>query len=314
MNLKIDNQSQAVDTAKAENKMEVRNVNFYYGKFQALSMINMTIAAGKITAIIGPSGCGKSTLLRCFNRMNDLVDNVRVEGTILLDGEDLNAAGVDVVDVRRRVGMVFQRPNPFPKSIYDNVAYGPRLYGIRRKNDLDEIVEKSIKQAALWDEVKDKLHQSGLSLSGGQQQRLCIARALAVEPDNVKALLLAGTAAFNRNDYAGAVRHWERAQGAVPQESEMAQSLRASIAEAQTLGGGSTRAPAEPVKAAGAAQVKGVVKIAPGLAAKVGPDDTLFIFARAEKGPRMPLAILRRSCACGDATSRRNSPSTTPWR
>jgi len=183
MNLKIDNQSQAVDTAKAENKMEVRNVNFYYGKFQALSMINMTIAAGKITAIIGPSGCGKSTLLRCFNRMNDLVDNVRVEGTILLDGEDLNAAGVDVVDVRRRVGMVFQRPNPFPKSIYDNVAYGPRLYGIRRKNDLDEIVEKSIKQAALWDEVKDKLHQSGLSLSGGQQQRLCIARALAVEPE-----------------------------------------------------------------------------------------------------------------------------------
>ena len=183
MNITIETQSQVAISDKTENKMEVRAVNVYYGKFQALTGINMTIAASKITAIIGPSGCGKSTLLRSFNRMNDLVGNARVDGQILLDGTDINAAGVDVVDVRRRVGMVFQKPNPFPKSIYDNVAYGPRLYGIRRKSDLDELVEKSIKQAALWDEVKDKLHQSGLSISGGQQQRLCIARALAVEPD-----------------------------------------------------------------------------------------------------------------------------------
>ncbi len=183
MNITIETQTQLTATAMAENKMEVRDVNVHYGKFQALADINMTIAANRITAIIGPSGCGKSTLLRSFNRMNDLVGNARVDGQILLDGADINAAGVDVVDVRRRVGMVFQRPNPFPKSIYDNVAYGPRLYGIRRKSDLDDLVEKSIKQAALWDEVKDKLHQSGLSISGGQQQRLCIARALAVEPE-----------------------------------------------------------------------------------------------------------------------------------
>jgi phosphate transport system ATP-binding protein len=179
----LETQTQPTTTTVAENKMQVSAVNVYYGKFHALAGINMTIAANKITAIIGPSGCGKSTLLRSFNRMNDLVGNARVDGRILLDGADINAAGVDVVDVRRRVGMVFQRPNPFPKSIYDNVAYGPRLYGIRRKTDLDDLVEKSIKQAALWDEVKDKLHQSGLSISGGQQQRLCIARALAVEPE-----------------------------------------------------------------------------------------------------------------------------------
>ncbi len=164
-------------------KVEVKNLAVYYGKFRALSEINASIQANKITAIIGPSGCGKSTLLRSFNRMNDLTPNARVEGEIMLDGKNINAAGVDIVDVRRRVGMVFQRPNPFPKSIYDNVAYGPRLYGVRGKKDLDEIVEKSLKQAALWDEVKDKLHQSGLSISGGQQQRLCIARALAVEPE-----------------------------------------------------------------------------------------------------------------------------------
>ena len=170
-------------TTAIAKKIEVKNLNVYYGKFHALSDINIDIYANKITAIIGPSGCGKSTMLRSFNRMNDLVSSARVEGQIQLDGENINAQGVDVVDIRRRVGMVFQRPNPFPKSIYDNVAYGPRLYGIRRKSDLDEIVEKSIKQAALWDEVKDKLHQSGLSISGGQQQRLCIARALAVEPE-----------------------------------------------------------------------------------------------------------------------------------
>jgi phosphate transport system ATP-binding protein len=164
-------------------KVDVKNLAVYYTKFRALADINLSVHEKRITAIIGPSGCGKSTLLRSFNRMNDLTPGCRVLGEISLDGGDIYAPGVDVVDIRRRVGMVFQRPNPFPKSIYDNVAYGPRLYGIRRKADLDEIVEKSIHQAALWDEVKDKLHQSGLSLSGGQQQRLCIARALAVEPE-----------------------------------------------------------------------------------------------------------------------------------
>ena len=164
-------------------KVEVKNLGVYYNKFRALADINLSVHEKRITAIIGPSGCGKSTLLRSFNRMNDLTPGCRVQGVINLDGDDIYAPGVDVVDIRRRVGMVFQRPNPFPKSIYDNVAYGPRLYGIRRKADLDEIVEKSIHQAALWEEVKDKLHQSGLSLSGGQQQRLCIARALAVEPE-----------------------------------------------------------------------------------------------------------------------------------
>jgi len=168
---------------ESTHKMELKNFSVFYGKFRALTEINLTVLPNKITAIIGPSGCGKSTLLRSFNRMNDLTASARMDGEILLDDENINAPGVDVVDVRRRVGMVFQRPNPFPKSIYDNVAFGPRLYGVNRKNDLDEIVEKSLHQSALWDEVKDKLHQSGLSLSGGQQQRLCIARALAVEPE-----------------------------------------------------------------------------------------------------------------------------------
>jgi phosphate transport system ATP-binding protein len=166
-------------------KVDIVGLAVYYGKFRALADINLSVHEKKITAIIGPSGCGKSTLLRSFNRMNDLTPGCRVQGEISVDGENIYAPGVDVVDIRRRVGMVFQRPNPFPKSIYDNVAYGPRLYGIRRKTDLDNIVEKSIRQAALWDEVKDKLHQSGLSLSGGQQQRLCIARALAVEPEMI---------------------------------------------------------------------------------------------------------------------------------
>jgi phosphate transport system ATP-binding protein len=170
----------APGTAK---KLEVKNVSVYYGKFRALTEINIDIYTSQITAIIGPSGCGKSTLLRSFNHMIDLTPNAHVEGQILLDNVDINNGQADVVDVRRRIGMVFQRPNPFPKSIYDNVAYGPRLYGIRGKNDLDVLVEKSIRQAALWDEVKDKLQQSGLSLSGGQQQRLCIARALAVQPE-----------------------------------------------------------------------------------------------------------------------------------
>lgn len=165
------------------NKVEVKELVVFYGNFCALYRINFAVKSNKITAIIGPSGCGKSTLLRSFNRMNDLSLNARVEGEILLDGEDINAKGIDVVDVRRRIGMVFQRPNPFSKSIYENVAYGPRLYGVNRKSDLDEIVERSIKQAALWDEVKDKLQKSALALSGGQQQRMCIARALAVEPE-----------------------------------------------------------------------------------------------------------------------------------
>jgi phosphate transport system ATP-binding protein len=167
----------------AVTKMETADMSFFYGKFRALANINMVIPANKITAIIGPSGCGKSTLLRAFNRMNDLIPKTHVEGEIRLDGENIYGAGVDVVNVRRRIGMVFQRPNPFPMSIYDNVAYGPRLYGIRQRGMLNEIVERSIQQASLWDEVKDKLNQSGMALSGGQQQRLCIARALAVEPD-----------------------------------------------------------------------------------------------------------------------------------
>ncbi len=168
---------------ESEIKVKVENLSVYYNKFRALTDINFQLYTNKITAIIGPSGCGKSTLLRSFNRMTDLTPNARAEGKIMLDGESILAQGVDVVDVRRRVGMVFQRPNPFPKSIFDNVAYGPRLYGIRDRKTLKEIVERSIKRAALWEEVKDKLDQSGVALSGGQQQRLCIARALAIEPE-----------------------------------------------------------------------------------------------------------------------------------
>ncbi len=180
---------QAKETTASDShlKVDIRALNVYYRAFRAVADVTMPVYANQITAIIGPSGCGKSTLLRSLNRMNDLTPGARVEGQITLNGlqgaQDLYAAGVDVVDVRRRVGMVFQRPNPFPKSIYENVAYGPRLYGVGRKSELDEIVEHSLQQAALWDEVKDKLKQSGLALSGGQQQRLCIARALAVEPE-----------------------------------------------------------------------------------------------------------------------------------
>jgi phosphate transport system ATP-binding protein len=175
--------SDATSSVDLDIKIKIRSLSLYYGKFQALGDITINIPAKKITAIIGPSGCGKSTLLRSLNRMNDLVPNARIEGQIFLDGDNIYAPGFDVVDVRRRVGMVFQRPNPFPKSIYDNVTYGPRLYGLRKRSELDEIVEQSLRQAALWDEVKDKLNQSGMALSGGQQQRLCIARALAVQPD-----------------------------------------------------------------------------------------------------------------------------------
>lgn len=166
-----------------ECKMQVRNMDFFYGSFRSLAGIHLDVPEHRITAIIGPSGCGKSTLLRTLNRMGDLVPHARLEGEVLLDGLNIYAPNVDVVDVRRRVGMVFQRPNPFPKSVYDNVAFGPRLLGVTQRQDLDEIVEHSLRHAALWDEVKDKLHQSGLALSGGQQQRLCIARAVAIEPE-----------------------------------------------------------------------------------------------------------------------------------
>ncbi len=163
-------------------KMAARNLFVHYGKFQALKNISLDIPENKITALIGPSGCGKSTLLRTFNRMNDLVPGARVDGQVILNGKNIYDPDVDVVDVRQRVGMVFQRPNPFPMSVFENVAYGPRLYGIHRKRVLEEIVERSLRQAALWEDMKDKLNQSGLALSGGQQQRLCIARAIAVEP------------------------------------------------------------------------------------------------------------------------------------
>ncbi len=173
----------AEETASAPVKMQVNQLNFYYGNHRALENIDLDIFEHRITALIGPSGCGKSTLLRTLNRMNDLVPKARASGSIILDGEDILAPNVDVVEVRRRIGMVFQRPNPFPKSIYDNVAYGPRLLGVNNRRDLDELVEKSLRSAALWDEVRDKLHESGLALSGGQQQRLCIARTIAIEPE-----------------------------------------------------------------------------------------------------------------------------------
>ena len=160
---------------------DVADVNVYYGGFRAIRDANLQIRQHEITAFIGPSGCGKSTMLRCFDRMNDLIEGARVEGTILYHGVDLYGAKIDPVEVRKRIGMVFQKPNPFPKSIYDNVAFGARLAGL--KGNLDEIVEKSLRQAALWDEVKDRLKKSAIGLSGGQQQRLCIARAIAVEPE-----------------------------------------------------------------------------------------------------------------------------------
>lgn len=163
--------------------IKVKDLDLYYGETQALQAINMDIARQRVTAFIGPSGCGKSTLLRCFNRMNDLVSSVRIEGKIELDGKDIHDNTVQVAQLRQRVGMVFQKPNPFPKSIFENVAYGLRLQGIRSRRTLDEIVEKALRGAALWDEVKDRLHENALGLSGGQQQRLVIARAIAVEPE-----------------------------------------------------------------------------------------------------------------------------------
>lgn len=163
-------------------KISIKDLNLYYGDFHALKNVSMKLPEKKITAFIGPSGCGKSTLLKSLNRMNDLVDGCRITGEVLLDGEDIYC-GMDVNLLRKRVGMVFQKPNPFPMSIYDNVAYGPRTHGIRSRAKLDEIVEKSLRDAAIWDEVKDRLKKSALGMSGGQQQRLCIARALAVEPE-----------------------------------------------------------------------------------------------------------------------------------
>ena len=160
-----------------------RGLDLWYGPKQALQKVSMEIPRHRVTALIGPSGCGKSTFLRCLNRMNDLIDGVRITGEVRIEGEDIYARGVDVVDLRRRVGMVFQKSNPFPKSIFDNIAYGPRVNGTRSRGKLAEIVEESARRAAMWDEVKDRLHESALSLSGGQQQRLCIARALAVSPE-----------------------------------------------------------------------------------------------------------------------------------
>lgn len=166
----------------ADIKFNVDNLELFYGNFKALKGIDMEIKKNEITALIGPSGCGKSTFLKTLNRMNDLEDGVKVTGRIHLDGVDIYKE-MDSITLRHRVGMVFQQPNPFPKSIYDNVAYGPRIYGIRKKSQLDEIVERSLRQAAIWDELKDRLNKSALGLSGGQQQRLCIARTLAVQPD-----------------------------------------------------------------------------------------------------------------------------------
>lgn len=172
-----------LDLANETTCLEVKGFNLFYGNKQALFDINMKIAKNRVTAFIGPSGCGKSTLLRCFNRMNDLIDSVSINGEMLLDGTDLNAPSVNVADLRRQVGMVFQKPNPFPKTIYENVAYGLRLQGVNDRATLDKVVEKSLKGAALWDEVKDRLNESAMGMSGGQQQRLVIARAIAIEPE-----------------------------------------------------------------------------------------------------------------------------------
>ncbi|KAF0209204.1 MAG: phosphate ABC transporter ATP-binding protein PstB [Actinomycetota bacterium] len=176
-------QSGVAPAADPTVKIAVKGLDFFYGDFQALTDITCDIRDNAVTAFIGPSGCGKSTFLRCFNRMNDLIIGTKHAGLITLDGQDIYAPGVDPVDLRRRIGMIFQQPNPFPMSIYDNVAYGPRLHGMKKKADLDEVVETSLKRANVWKEVKDILGRGGLTLSGGQQQRLCIARVLAVQPD-----------------------------------------------------------------------------------------------------------------------------------
>lgn len=166
-----------------DTKISIQDLNLYYGEFQALKSVNLDIPANQVTAFIGPSGCGKSTCLKTLNRMNDMVENCKITGLVTIDGEDIYDPRTDVTLLRKRAGMVFQKPNPFPMTLYDNIAYGPRVHGIKSKQKLDEIVEQSLRSAALWDEVKDRLKKSALGLSGGQQQRLCIARALAVEPD-----------------------------------------------------------------------------------------------------------------------------------
>lgn len=175
--------TETVQPSATPSRLETRDLNLHYGSKHALKNINTSLATNAITALIGPSGCGKSTFLRCLNRMNDLIESVSITGEILLDGQNLYAKGIDVVALRQRVGMVFQKPNPFPMSIFDNVAFGPRLRGTRNKSELADIVENSLRGAALWDEVKDELKKSALSLSGGQQQRLCIARTMATRPE-----------------------------------------------------------------------------------------------------------------------------------
>ena len=180
--LNVQRAAAGADSAEMiDARVQIEELSLWYGAKQAIADVSIEIPRNQITALIGPSGCGKSTLLRCINRMNDLIPGVRIEGQVRVDGEALYTPGVDPVEVRRTVGMVFQKPNPFPKSIYDNVAFGARIHGYR--GDMDELVRRSLEQAALWDEVKDKLHESGLALSGGQQQRLCIARAIAVQPE-----------------------------------------------------------------------------------------------------------------------------------
>ncbi|MBI4763411.1 MAG: phosphate ABC transporter ATP-binding protein [Deltaproteobacteria bacterium] len=174
---------QLPDTERIEPKIIIRDLNFYYGSNLALDNLNLDIPPHQVTAFIGPSGCGKSTFLRCLNRMNETILGTRIEGTVLIDGENIYAPEVDVVDVRRRVGMVFQKSNPFPKTMFENVAYGLRINGLKDKRKISEIVERSLVDAAIWEEVKDRLHESAMGLSGGQQQRLCIARALAIEPE-----------------------------------------------------------------------------------------------------------------------------------
>lgn len=169
--------------AEKEKTFEIRDMDLYYGNFQALKKVNIDIYKNDITALIGPSGCGKSTFLRSLNRMNDLVEGCRIEGKLLFDGEDLYGKDCDVIALRKKVGMVFQKPNPFPKTIHENITYGPKLHGQKDKKKLDEIVERTLREVGLWDEVKDRLHKSALGLSGGQQQRLCIARCLSVEPE-----------------------------------------------------------------------------------------------------------------------------------
>jgi len=179
----FDDNRQALEIGREDVSIEVRDLDLYYGTEQALKNVNLKIAHNRVTAFIGPSGCGKSTLLRCFNRMNDLIDSCRIDGEILIDGQDIHAKDVDVAEHRRRVGMVFQKPNPFPKSIFENVAYGLRLQGVNDKRKLAEVVERALRAAALWDEVKDRLEDNAFGLSGGQQQRLVIARAIAIEPE-----------------------------------------------------------------------------------------------------------------------------------